>query len=155
MAEKKKKQKPFKTAAGAVQFMRNFDPDNMVDSTYKEIDKMIAIFRKEHEKLGPKKFKEKYAGKTLMQIEVRLDAIREAQLAEGYRKRKRGSEEFKEVDKSTERIAKLYDKFEKGKLDLEKKLGKKEKKIRIRSGNSRGGLTKTGHTDLRKTGLFK
>ena len=35
------------------------------------------------------------------------------------------------------------------------RLGKKEKKIRIRSGNSRGGLTKTGHTDLRKTGLFK
>ena len=72
MAEKKKKIKPFKTAAGAVQFMRNFDPDNMVESTYKEIDKMISIFRKEHEKLGPKKFKEKYAGRTLSQVKQML-----------------------------------------------------------------------------------
>ena len=146
MAEKKKKLKPFKTAAGAVQFMRNFDPDNMVDSTYEEIDKMISIFEKEHEKLGPKKFKEKYAGKTLMQIESRLTAMREAQLAEGYRKRKRGSE----YDDKVEDIAKLYDRFEKKSLDFEKKLGKKRK-----SGNSRGGLTRTGHTDYRKTGLFR
>ena len=146
MAEKKKKLKPFKTAAGAVQFMRNFDLDNMVDSTYEEIDKMISIFRKENEKLGPKKFKEKYAGKTLMQIEARLDAMREAQLAEGYRKLKRGSE----YDDMTEDTAKLYDRFEKKSLDFEKELGKKRK-----SGNSRGGLTRTGHTDLRKTGLFR
>ncbi len=118
MAEKKKKLKPFKTAAGAVQFMRNFDPDNMVDSTYEEIDKMISIFEKEHEKLGPKKFKEKYAGKTLMQIESRLTAMREAQLAEGYRKRKRGSE----YDDKVEDIAKLYDRFEKKSLDFEKKI---------------------------------
>ena len=144
MAEKKKKLKPFKTAAGAVQFMRNFDPDNMVKSSRKEIDKMMDIFEREHEKLGPKKFKEKYAGKTLNQVEQRLEAMRRAQMAEGYRQ-KFGDEE----------AGKMYDDFEKGRLDLEKKLGKKEKKIRIRSGNSRGGLTKTGHTDLRKTGLFK
>ena len=147
MAEKKKKLKPFKTAAGAVQFMRNFDPDNMVDSTYEEIDKMISIFRKEHEKLGPKKFKEKYEGKTLMQVEARLDAMREAQLAEGYRRERRPGSKY---DDKTEDIAKLYDRFEKKSLDFEKELGKKRK-----SGNSRGGLTRTGHTDLRKTGLFR
>ena len=144
MAEKKKKIKPFKTAAGAVQFMRNFDSSDMVDSTYKEIDKMITIFRKEHEKLGPKKFKEKYAGKTLMQIEARLDAMRDAQLAEGYRQRKRGTEDFKKYDEATEGTAKLYDEFEKRQLDFEKKLGK-----------NRGGLVKKGHIDHRKTGLFK
>tara|TARA_R100001509_G_C4796921_1_gene191722 strand:- start:168 stop:626 length:459 start_codon:yes stop_codon:yes gene_type:complete len=134
-AQTKKKIKPFKTAAGAVQFMRNFDPDNVVDSTYKEIDKMIAIFRKEHEKLGPKKFKEKYEGKTLMQVEARLDAMREAQLAESYRRT--GNED----------IAKLYDRFEKKSLDFEKKIGK-----------NKGGLStkkRIGHTDLRKTGLFR
>ena len=59
MAEKKKKLKPFKTATGAVQFMRNFDPDNMVESSRKEIDKMISIFEKENEKLGPKKIQRK------------------------------------------------------------------------------------------------
>jgi predicted secreted protein len=146
MAEKKKKLKPFKTAAGAVQFMRNFDLDNMVDSSREEIDKMMDIFEREHKKLGPKKFKEKYAGKTLMQVEAGLDAMREAQLAEGYRKLKRGSE----YDDMTEDTAKLYDRFEKKSLDFAKKLGKKRK-----SGNSRGGLTRTGHTDLRKTGLFR
>tara|TARA_R100001460_G_C3422830_1_gene161141 strand:- start:42 stop:476 length:435 start_codon:yes stop_codon:yes gene_type:complete len=144
MAEKKKKLKPFKTAAGAVQFMRNFDSNDLVDSTYKEIDKMMAIFKKEHEKLGPKKFKEKYAGKTLMQVEARLTAMREAQLAEGYRKRKRGTNDFKKYDEATEDTAKLYDKFEKKSLDFEKSLGK-----------NRGGLIRKGHTDHRKTGLFK
>ena len=144
MSENKEKIKPFKTAAGAVQFMRNFDPDNMVQSSYEEMDKMIAIFEKENEKLGPKKFKEKYAGKTLMQVEARLTAMREAQLAEGYRKRKRGTNDFKKYDEATEDTAKLYDKFEKKSLDFEKSLGK-----------NRGGLIRKGHTDHRKTGLFK
>jgi len=133
MAEKKKKLKPFKTAAGAVQFMRNFDPDNMLKSSYKEMDKMIAIFEKENEKLGPKKFKEKYAGKTLSQVKQRLAAMRRAQMAEGYRQ-KGGSSE----------IVEMYDDFEKGRLDLEKKLGK-----------NKGGLIRTGHIDYRKTGLFR
>ena len=133
MSENKKKIKPFKTAAGAVQFMRNFDPDNMVESSYEEMDKMIAIFEKENEKLGPKKFKEKYAGKTLSQVKQRLEAMRRAQMAEGYRQR----------DGNNSDIVEMYDDFEKGRLDLEKKLGK-----------NRGGLMKTGHKDYRKTGLF-
>jgi hypothetical protein len=145
MAEKKKKLKPFKTAAGAVQFMRNFDPDNMVESSRKEIDKMMDIFQKEHEKLGPKKFKEKYAGKTLNQVEQQLEAMRFAQMAEANRK----------LYGEDESVAKMYDDFEKGRLDLEKKLGKNKIGKLTRSGNSRGGLTRTGHTDLRKTGLFK
>ena len=144
MAEKKKKLKPFKTAAGAVQFMRNFDPDNMVASSRKEIDKMIDIFQKENEKLVPEKFKEKYAGKSLSQVTQRLEAVRKAQIAEGFRQK------FGDTESS-----KTFDELEKSRLDLAERLGKKEKKIRIRSGNSRGGLTKTGHTDLRKTGLFK
>jgi len=137
MAEKKKKLKPFKTAAGAVQFMRNFDLDNMVDSSREEIDKMMTIFEKEHEKLGPKKFKEKYAGKTLRQVEQRLEAMRFAQMAEGNRK----------LYGEDESVAKMYDKLAKGRLDLAKELGK-----------NRGGLStkkRIGHTDLRKTGLFK
>tara|TARA_B100001939_G_scaffold263970_1_gene231162 strand:+ start:1381 stop:1827 length:447 start_codon:yes stop_codon:yes gene_type:complete len=148
MAEKKKKLKPFKTAAGAVQFMRNFDSDDMVESTYKEIDKMISIFRKENEKLGPKKFKEKYAGKSLSQIESRLQAMLYSQLAEGTRI-KYGKDN---------KTAKMYGELEKGRLDFEEKeLGRKRNLIgkKKKSGNSRGGLTKTGHTDLRKTGLFK
>lgn len=134
MAEKKKKLKPFKTAAGAVQFMRNFDPDNMVKSSYEEMDKMIAIFEKENEKLGPKKFKEKYAGKTLSQVKQRLQAMRRAQMAEGYRQKNGDNNE----------IAEMYDDFEKGRLNLEKKLGK-----------NKGGLIRTGHIDYRKTGLFR
>jgi non-homologous end joining protein Ku len=147
MAEKKKKLKPFKTAAGAVQFMRNFDLDNMVDSSREEIDKMMDIFEREHKKLGPKKFKEKYAGKTLNQVEQRLEAMRFAQMAEGNRK----------LYGEDESVAKMYDKLEKGRLDLEKELGRKRNLIgkKKKSGNSRGGLTKTGHTDYRKTGLFR
>ena len=143
MAEKKKKLKPFKTAAGAVQFMRNFDPDNMVDSTYEEVDKMISIFRKENEKLGPKKFKEKYAGKSLSQIESRLQAMLYSQLAEGTRI-KYGK------DSKTD---KMYGELEKGRLDFEKKeLGRKRNLIgkKKKSGNSKGGMI-----DYRKTGLFR
>ena len=139
MAEKKKELKPFKTAAGAVQFMRNFDLDNMVESSREEIDKMISIFEKENEKLGPEKFKEKYAGQSLSQVKEKLGAMRVAQIAEGFRQK------FGDTES-----AKTLDEIEKSRLDLAKRLGKKRK-----SGNSRGGLTRTGHTDLRKTGLFR
>ena len=43
MAEKKKKAKPFKTAAGAQQFMRNFDLENIAVSTQAEIDRILLI----------------------------------------------------------------------------------------------------------------
>lgn len=143
MAEKKKKLKPFKTAAGAVQFMRNFDPDNMVDSTFEEVDKMISIFRKENEKLGPKKFKEKYADKSLSQIESRLQAMLYSQLAEGTRIK------YGKDSKTDE----MYGELEKGRLDFEEKeLGRKRNLTgkKKKSGNSKGGLI-----DYRKTGLFK
>ena len=51
MAEKKKKAKPFKTATGAQQFMRNFDLKNITKSTKSEINKMKNIFKKEYRNL--------------------------------------------------------------------------------------------------------
>ena len=47
-AQTKKKVKPFKTATGALQYMRNFDPNDMVESTYKEI--RLGIFLRENMK---------------------------------------------------------------------------------------------------------
>ena len=116
MAEKKKKAKPFKTAAGAQQFMRNFDLKNITKSTKSEIDKMKNIFKKEYRKLGNDKFKEKYAGKTINQVNAILEAMEEAQIAEGCR------EEFGEDSTS-----KMFDRFEKRDLELEKTLGEIEK----------------------------
>ena len=140
MAEKKKKAKPFKTAAGAQQLMRNFDLNDIVDSTYSEIDKMNDIFKKEHEKLGKDKFKEKYAGKTIYQVGAILKAMKEAQIAKGF-KEKYGDDED----------AKMFDRFEKSSLELEKKQGEIEKKYQKKKEKPK--KAKGGMIDYRKGGL--
>ena len=140
MAEKKKKAKPFKTAAGAQQFMRNFDPKNITKSTRSEINKMKEIFKKEHKKLGNDKFKEKYAGKTLAQVEAILMAMKSAQIAEGFKK------EFGEDSSS-----KMFEGFEKSALELEKKQGEIEKKYQKKKEKTK--KAKGGMIDYRKGGL--
>ena len=140
MAEKKKKLKPFKTAAGAQQFMRNFDPKNITKSTRSEINKMKEIFKKEYEKLGNDKFKEKYAGKTLAQVEAILMAMKSAQIAEGFKK------EFGEDSSS-----KMFEGFEKSALELEKKQGETEKKYQKKKRKTK--KAKGGMIDYRKGGL--
>ena len=140
MAEKKKKAKPFKTAAGAQQFMRNFDLKNITKSTKSEINKMKNIFKKEYRKLGNDKFKEKYAGKTINQVNAILEAMEDAQVAEGFR------EEFGEDSTS-----KMFDQFEKRDLELEKTLGKIEKESQKKKEKTK--KAKGGMIDYRKGGL--
>ena len=141
MAEKKKKAKPFKTAAGAQQFMRNFDLENIAVSTQAEIDKMENIFEKEHKKLGNDKFKEKYAGKTIYQVNAILRAMENAQIAKG----------FKKYGKSAEEDVKMFDRIEKGYLELEKKQGEIEKKYQKKKEKTK--KAKGGMIDYRKGGL--
>tara|TARA_A100001515_G_scaffold131654_1_gene119567 strand:- start:371 stop:832 length:462 start_codon:yes stop_codon:yes gene_type:complete len=140
MAEKKKKIKPFKTAAGAQQFVRNFDLKNISVSTQAEIDKMENIFEKEHKKLGNDKFKEKYAGKTINQVRALLNAMKNAQIAKGFKERY-----------GDDKDAKMFDQFEKRNLELEKKLGKIEKENQKKKGKTR--KAKGGMIDYRKGGL--
>ena len=130
----KKKAKPFKTAAGAQQFMRNFDLNDIVDSTYSEINKMKEIFEKESKKLGRDKFKEKYAGKTPIQVETILDSMRDAQLSKGHKEKYKNRDTFK-----------MYDEFEKGNLELEKTLGKMEEKYqkeKRKTKKAKGGVVR-------------
>ena len=136
----KKKAKPFKTAAGAQQLMRNFDLNDIVGSTYSEINKMKEIFEKESKKLGRDKFKEKYAGKTIYQVGAILRAMKNAQIAKGF-KEKYGDD----------KDGKMFDLFEKASLETEKKQGEAEKKYQKKKEKTK--KAKGGMIDYRKGGL--